>query len=89
MSFVNEKKEFYSNEGYYSDSKDTFANSQARQADKFVQELIGQRDADDAAAAAKATLKEKADYLLRMTKSRAIKWLEETGQSGTSVSSSD
>jgi CTP:phosphocholine cytidylyltransferase-like protein len=86
MSFVNEKKEFYSNEGYYSDRKDTFANSQARQADKFVQELLDQRDATASAVDAKAALKEKADYLLQMTKSRAIKWLEETGQTGPTLS---
>ncbi len=77
MSFLYESKQCYSNDLYYDDRKDTFAKSQARQANDFVVELCEQRDATRHAAAA---VKEKADELLRITKSRAIQWVKENEQ---------
>ena len=83
MSSATNSSPYYSNETYYKEAADTFANSQARQAAAFTRELL--RDywltsqleitAKKAAALSPAAVKERADNLLRLTKTRALKRL--------------
>ncbi len=77
MALENQSKKFYSNDSYYNDSRDTFAMSQARQANAFVDELNEQLEAKAAAKAAMAASQEKGTNLLRLTKSRALKRLND------------
>jgi len=84
MKFPKVSTVCYSNVCYYIDSLDTFASSQARQASPFVQELVTQQwltDSEVAVAKVEeavpmSVVKEKADNLLRLTKSRAIQRLK-------------
>ena len=83
MSLLHESKVCYSNACHYPDADDTFEASQARQAAPFVKDLIEHQwlSASREILVAKSApvpmsiVKQKADNLLRMTKSNALKRL--------------
>ena len=84
MNFPTESRACYSNVCYHIDELDSFEESQARQASPFVKELVTQQWLTDSEVAVtkvdeivpKSVVKQKADKLLRLTKSRAIQRLK-------------